>query len=816
MSNSPATYAKATQLTAVELQRTIAASPQVRQLSQLTLPEIEELSAQIAQVVPAGNIPGLILSGLTRIEGRHVPRSEQVRHIGMLFRGVRNMVDKAVYGAMFAGPAAVIMAYQKLLRLAGKDLDAAFPNGTWQFYLQFALREDTARHANETIGFARSMTSNNIALSDADALTAWVVTCLNTLQNYERLLQNEWRERLYTALLGRLANDAGHTSSAIQQAYASWESIRPYARGKDAGSDDYPAYRYRKFDEYIQPLVATLPIDTQGEFWRTAAEQEQTSLPAYIQQMNILADLVPDVHAEEFQSYRLNEANIAIVFRGVYHIIPVWDAARGRVRDVHTIRQVVAGILGGNASSQGDLDLLLSSVGRAVHPSLWGKSGENEQRSNQLLQRTPIILNWDKRDANLPLAAIRQGRRGIGNHALTLLFTDESTVFDQSHIFFDGAWGAALAEIMTNEALSWAYYLNQRPPTPVVVAQPIQLSLHVNSAVQEIAQRERLPDEAYAESTAIRLGMTLALRRLFKSRSDLIAVTVNDLLILYRSICGQRYTPSLMLQSHLDALRTSSDSQTQAVYAAILEAIERVQRSNPSILIPMDASQLSPRERLYPTTFRNPMSDLLQWHDSTLSALRAYQNAQGDRRALYNEFDERQRTYLSMLASFGVLMRKYKDIALSGQSTSTATIRLLAFMPDSVKRLLDQIPSRFDVLNEVIKGEEVFSNVGRVARGSSLRRFITAKDDNQQKTLAWGVVTDDADVVRLSLRDFRPHVTMLHSMGNKTGMKPLADLIAQDFLDAYADGYNLFIRELRDITLASRETKSKDEKDLHA
>src|SRR5262249_21899017 len=150
--------------------------------SRLSLPEIEALTEQIAQVVPAGNIPGLILSGLTRIEGRQVPRQEGQKHLGMLFRGVRDMLDKAVYGAVFAGPAAVIMGYQKLLQLAGKDIDSAFPEGTWQFYLEFALREDKARHANETIGFHRSLRANGIQLSEVDALTAWVIAAQVTLQ----------------------------------------------------------------------------------------------------------------------------------------------------------------------------------------------------------------------------------------------------------------------------------------------------------------------------------------------------------------------------------------------------------------------------------------------------------------------------------------------------------------------------------------------------------------------------------------------------------------------------------------------------------
>ncbi|HNO32646.1 MAG TPA: hypothetical protein PKI78_12735, partial [Anaerolineales bacterium] len=53
-----------------------------------------------------------------------------------------------------------------------------------------------------------------------------------------------------------------------------------------------------------------------------------------------------------------------------------------------------------------------------------------------------------------------------------------------------------------------------------------------------------------------------------------------------------------------------------------------------------------------------------------------------------------------------------------------------------------------------------------------------------------------------SLRDFRPQVATLFSIGRKD----LANLITQDYLDAYADGFNKFIGDLSRITQASRET----------
>jgi len=151
------------------------------------------------------------------------------------------------------------------------------------------------------------------------------------------------------------------------------------------------------------------------------------------------------------------------------------------------------------------------------------------------------------------------------------------------------------------------------------------------------------------------------------------------------------------------------------------------------------------------------------------------------------------------------VLSKAKQIAIEGKSASVGSIRLLAHIPTPLQRLFDQIPSQFDLLNDIIKGREVFSNVGAVASTSTLTRFITAKDDNEKKTLAWGVITDALGVMRLSLRDFRPHVASLYAIGRQD----LANLIAQDYLDAYAHGLNGYVQDLRQITLSSRETRLK-------
>ena len=122
-----------------------------------------------------------------------------------------------------------------------------------------------------------------------------------------------------------------------------------------------------------------------------------------------------------------------------------------------------------------------------------------------------------------------------------------------------------------------------------------------------------------------------------------------------------------------------------------------------------------------------------------------------------------------------------------------------------MKKLLDKVPARYEKLNNLIKGTEVLSNLGAVARSSSLTRFITAKDDNEQKQLTWGVMTDAQGVMKISLRDFRPHVAALHA----AGQQELANLIAQDYLDAYAKGLNTFVQEVSHIAVAQPRNRSK-------
>ena len=65
------------------------------------------------------------------------------------------------------------------------------------------------------------------------------------------------------------------------------------------------------------------------------------------------------------------------------------------------------------------------------------------------------------------------------------------------------------------------------------------------------------------------------------------------------------------------------------------------------------------------------------------------------------------------------------------------------------------------------------------------------------------MITTAEGLMRVSLRDFRPHVRLLLTAGEIE----LAYALTEDYLDAYAEGFNTYIQELRRITLASRETR---------
>jgi len=797
-------YKQASVLTANNLKK-VTQTLSVQQLSRLSLPEIDAVVNLVAQVIPAGNVPGMILSGLTRLPGRHLPLQKVQQDINILFKEVGLFMDQAKYGALFAGPAAIIWGYQNLLKLAGKDIESSFPEGAWQFYADYALREDTARHTNETHGFDSLLRQHDIRLSAVDRLTAWAMASITCLHQFNALLANEWRERVATALLKDVAQTK-QGPARFSNIYCIWESRRPYRREADAAAYDYPEYRRHKFDQFLEEALHTIPALAYIEWETKLNEALARDLPAYQRQMSILAYLDPGQYGETRVPFDLTQAQIGIIHQGNYYLLPVCQRDTQLPLDVLIVRAQIASLMKLSASAPSRLTSL-ARVKRSALTELYDKLNPILQAGLQSLRFAPILLNSDIRTRALPLSELRQTERGVGDHALTIFDTGETFVFDQSHIFFDGAWGAALAEIMTNEALSWAGYLYKLPPaasTDARIYATLALSLN-SSDVDAIQQAPHIQPEVGAETDDVDLKACLSLRKQFKQRNDLLQLTINDLLILYRAIHAVSYQPSPALIVELDKLSEVRSDIANTIHQAIKDS----RRSSPSILIPIDASQRTPRERLYPMNIEVPIAelDLLNLHVHTVQSLDAYRSANGDRdrSSTYAEFDRVQRLYLASLAGIGAILSKARQIAIQGESVSMGAIKLLAHLHPAIQRLLNKVPERFELLNNIIKGREVFSNIGAVVPTSSLTRFITAKDDNNQKQLAWGVLTDASGIMHINLRDFRPHVSMLLAIGRKD----LAALVTRDYLDAYAHGLNAYVRDLSRITIASRQTQPK-------
>ena len=777
--------------------RAIAHSGQVRELSHLSLLEIDEMIDVVAQSAPAGNVPGLILNGLARLAGRRPPANIVKRDVNLLFKGVESALDKAAIGALFAGPAAVIWGYQNLLKLAGKDSQQSFPEGTWQFYADYALREDTARHSLETHGFDTMLKRHNIQLSPTDRITAWVMACAHSLHQYTDLLTNEWRERVYTASLAEL------TAVSQPTLYHQWQRQRPLQRGTDTDPNHtYAQYRRHHFDQFMAEQTKNLPLPARRE-WIKQMQTANSDLLAYQAQLSLLAYAEPDAYSETRTSLPLAQTCIGLIHLGRYYLIPICQPDSEQAVEVTAVRNHIATLLS-QPSARSSVQLTqLAQLRRAQYADIRGDFNPTLRDGLASLRQAPILLNMEQRPSHLPLSDIRQAERGVGSHPLTIFDTSKTFVFDQSHLFFDGSWGAEFAEILTGEALAWAFYLHTLPTAQSNPTAVRPLALPFAAADRRlIEQATAVTPEVSAESKAIKRPTITKLLKQLRQRNELLNLSSSDLLILYRAIHHATYQPPSHILTQLTKLQKDRRSET-AANAAIL-ALQNSQTNTPTLLIPLDASQQTPRERIYPLVLEPPLSELniIQLHEQTKQSLLAYEKEKGDRTAVYDQFNEAQRTYLATLAHFCQLMQNARQIALTTENNSNQTMKLMAQLPPAIQRLLEKIPSRFDVLNEMIRGNEFFNDIGSTPANSSLTRFNTGKDDSDKKALAWGILTDANGTMHITLRDFRPHVATLIAAGHKR----LATDIIQHYLDTYTHGLNSFVTDLQRITRRSRET----------
>jgi hypothetical protein len=781
-------------MTALSLNQALQTSDE---LSRLHLNDVTALANEVARILPAGNVVKMVFSQLRSIKGRRIQADDTRRMLGSLQQGMATFLDKAAYMTFYTTPAILISGYQLLLRAAGRDPLAAFPNGTWQFYLEFGLREDTARHACETVGFQQTILNETLAVSEADQLAAWILAISYLLSTYHQLLAQEWHERLLLKRIGERTGDKRLT--------ARWVAKRPYSVPVSY-QQDYINHRRGVFSEFVREHVSLFMRPGQAnetsQLWHdeeTLADDERV---AYQEQMTLLTTLEPGAFNDTRLPLNWHDCSIAVIWQNQYHIIPLMH--NGVLLDVRAIRALAHAILAMPAASQSQptLDELLIDIPRAGQRNARLQLPDTTLQQLNSLRSSPVILNWDVADAGLPLVQIRHRRRGIGDHALTVFRTTDSIVFDQSHIFFDAIWGMAVAEILTNQAVAYARSMAGLPALTGTTIRPRVLDMSVLPKTVRALRALAAPIAEIGAETEVPVVTEInVLRRALSQRSDELQLTVNDFLILYRSLYNQWYRPSRRLSSTLNGLERMGKRQQEAVQA-VRTMIEATRNLSPAFLIPIDASAQNPRARIFPVTFcpRPPWTDIGNEHKKTWKLLARYRETYDDEhwRAFY---DARTR-YLAMLRMFGLLLERYKQIALEGKSFSTATLEILGGIPKSLQAILSNIPDKIDILNDMLKGTEVFSNVGRVSDTSSLWRFITAKDDNQRKELCWGIMTRADGTMVISLRDFRPQVTALLALDTS-----VAQLVTYDFLEGYAQGLREYITELTEIVEMRRKRK---------
>jgi hypothetical protein len=845
----------------------------------LGLKGVQSLKQEIAEIFPASNLPAFLLQGLIQLEDRTLQPDKVEADLTVLFRGSKQI---GVY-SILAAPALVIHGYQKLLSLAGKDVNAAFPNGLWQYYTEFGLREDAARHCIETNGFAQKAPK----ASHLDAMTCWAYAAMHTILTYDDLLANQWHEhRLFRSLDDVLHQQArqqqGRRPSARAKAEAydravaervlsmrqqyllerlipDWIRRRPYHLPPKDKTGDYAAYRRACFDAYAEQALRHLPADLREAMEQHHQTHVRESLPAYQRQMTILVTMHPETYQEQRIPLAPHQAHIAILAGSRSYLLGIcarndeghllvypnptdptasiplplssdkagnlfdrygqpvtiersgWvrvDGKRlGRLRPppLEHIKASINAILNhARANPTPDsapddplpVDVLLAESPRSRQDYLRSLLNKANRQALDTLRHASIIINANPHHSAHALGAIRRTQRGCGDHALTLIPTERSMVFDLSHICFDGVWGMELAEIMTGTAAAVAAPVAAIRPAKTRPPDPLELSGNPTFYNNAYEARASGPTEISVETTLVDLRAINRLRG--KLSSIELPLTVNDMLILARCMHAITYRPGHAAQLALEQIGTlEGGAAMQESFAAYLEEDRTI---NPALLIPMDASAIDPSLRIFPATFRNPMLDMPNrlLHCDTL-AKQLKRESDPHQQA---EFAHERRELYRDLKTFSELLYALRQVTMRGESFSMAAMRLLAHLPKALQNLVDYIPQKIDMLNEIIKGREVFSNVGQVAKTSTITRFFSSRDDGDTKMLIWGIMSDAQGTMHITMRDFRPYVAALVAAGRTD----LARTLAQDYLDAYATEANTTIKRIQRI-LSLKELK---------
>lgn len=776
----------------------------------------------------SSTLGGLIRSGLALVAARRV-RSQGAPFHKRLF--LSNAAHYLVYALLIIVPACLLDAYQRL-RSALTGGPRVHPQGSWQYYLHTGLREDQAHHTNETVSYH---TARPPGATELDDLTAWVMAVIQLIWNYDELMGTVWDEWTMLRLVTETAREEGLADSEpFAKLQRRWEVTRPYHAPLNG---TYADVRRAAFHAFIKPCLEALPSARCSEVLKKHEQLAQSERESYQAQMSLLATMQPGRYEDVKRPIPLWNSKIGIVARGRYYLIdlvdhnehgepiaygqggrhwevrtqgdklltPVGDALRlehdqlYREEDgewvgyldmapVSRVKGQLRAILEQPEEWQASpletepVDLLLAETPRREQARLRRLLPPQTRASLNELARAPVIINWDERQRSRPLAELRRTRRGVGDHALTIMRTDSSFVFDQSHVFFDGTWSLAMAEVLTNAAVRWCERCITIAPAQ---ATPVRkLVLEASPVFLAEARALRETPEISAETTIFDISNVFALRK--KLAQTGTRLTINDLLVITRILHAAHYRPSASIQAEVEKMRGAGATRLErSAVKAIDRSLQRGRVLNPALLIPVDASPTDPRERVFPITFRNLADSLVWLWDDAWEAYQAYRRIEPPNTpegvAAFRQFALRRTLLIGHLRAFSHILAANKAVAMRGDSFNIAILKLLVGLPAWLQHSLKAIPEYFPFLNEIIRGDEVYSNVGRVAEGSSLSRFMTAKDDGNTKALAWGVMTDDKGRLIVTMRDFRPHVKPLV----RAGRVDLASRMAFDYVVGY-------------------------------
>ncbi|NJL33496.1 MAG: hypothetical protein HC893_06125 [Chloroflexaceae bacterium] len=626
-----------------------------------------------------------------------------------------------------------------------------------------------------------------------------------------------------------------------------WQTQRPFERPADESSD-YVTYRRTCFERYLETALRRLPAELHADLIKRYDAYAAAELPTFQRQLTPLITL----HSESYRDHRtpfpLHRACVALIVNGCYYLIPVCDytpdgqllvypsrsssrgialslteAADGTVYDSYkrpitidrsgriwadkdrlgrvrppplaVVKGQVQAILqqaGTDSSALNGhpaVDVLLAQTLRCDQNNLRSQLGQATQESLEQLRYAPIIINWDKHDGAQPLGTIRRTRRGCGDHALSIIRTNRSVVFDMSHICYDGVWGAALSEIVTAQATALYPQVAETRSAPSVRVAPLAFSASRAFVQAATLAGARSPVEISVETRVVYLDKMSRMReRLNKIKLDM---TVNDWLILARCIHAMRYKPGAAARQALEEVVTLKDGRM--LRQQIDQVLEQQRIINPALLIPMDASSVDPRLRIFPATFRNPLMNLPD--DIGTCARLVHELQQASDAATEQRFDAQRRQLYHDLHTFGLLLQTLRQVTMQGESFNLAALRLLAHLPEPLQHLVSSIPQKIDMLNEIVKGREVFSNIGRVHPQSSISRFFSSRDDGDTKLLVWGIMSNARGQLVITMRDFRPYIAAL----NAQERGDIAITLAQDYLDTYAATVNTMVRQIQHI-----------------